>query len=115
MTLYGISNCDSVKKAQKWLKQQKCELPFHDFRKQGLPVELLERWLELTQWQNLLNKRSTSFRNLSDADKENIDQTKAKQLMLANPTLIKRPILSNNNKILIGFNEAEYQAWFSHE
>lgn len=113
MTLYGIKNCDTVRKARKWLDKNQPNISFHDFREDGLDKEQLTHWVALIGWEKLFNKRSTSFRNLSDADKADIDQDKAIELMLSHPTLIKRPVLVVNDKIQVGFKEAEYQAWFN--
>ncbi|MCL2914135.1 ArsC family reductase [Shewanella corallii] len=113
MTLYGIKNCDTVKKARKWLEANEHNVPFHDFREQGLDETDLTAWVKSLGWEAVLNKRSTSFRALDDADKQNIDEAKAIQLMLANPTLIKRPVLATNGKVMVGFKDADYQAWFA--
>lgn len=113
MTLFGIKNCDTVRKARKFIDGHALSVPFHDFRQDGLTREQLEHWTSLVDWSLLLNKRSTSFRGLSEADKMNIDQQKAIELMLATPTLIKRPVLIEQDKILLGFKEADYKAWFN--
>ncbi|MBW8184765.1 MULTISPECIES: ArsC family reductase [Shewanella] len=113
MTLFGIKNCDTVKKARKWTEANGLNIPFHDFRVDGLTKEQLESWVETLGWEPLFNKRSTSFRNLSDEEKSDIDQAKAIELMLTHPTLIKRPVLATDGKALVGFKEAEYKAWFN--
>ncbi|GLP94752.1 ArsC family reductase [Paraferrimonas sedimenticola] len=110
-TLYGIKNCDSVKKAQKFLNANEHAYQFHDFVSQGLSEETIDQWLEAASWEVLLNKRSTNFRALSDDDKQDIDQAKAKALMLANPKLVKRPVLIGKQGILVGFKAEQYQAW----
>ena len=102
-TLYGIPNCDTVKKARKWLTEQNIDHDFHDFRKDGLSEDLLTRLLEKSSWEQLLNKRSTSFRNLSDEVKNNLNEATAKAAMLAEPTLIKRPVTLVNERVLVGF------------
>lgn len=112
LTLYGIKNCDTVRKARKWLQTHQPNVTFHDFREDGLDKEQIETWSDAIGWETLFNKRSTSFRNLSDAEKSGIDQTKAIELMLIHPTLIKRPVLITDGKVLVGFKEAEYKAWF---
>ncbi|GGI86134.1 arsenate reductase [Shewanella hanedai] len=112
MTLFGIKNCDTVKKARKWTEANDLNIPFHDFRVDGLTKEQIETWAGAIGWETLFNKRSTSFRNLSDDDKAGIDQAKAVELMLTHPTLIKRPVLATDGKVLVGFKEAEYKAWF---
>ncbi|WP_269971426.1 MULTISPECIES: ArsC family reductase [unclassified Shewanella] len=112
MTLFGIKNCDTVKKARKWTEANNLNIPFHDFRVDGLTKEQIETWVDAIGWETLFNKRSTSFRNLSDDDKSGIDQVKAIELMLTYPTLIKRPVLVTDSKVLVGFKEADYKAWF---
>lgn len=112
MTLYGIKNCDTVKKALKWLEANQQSVTFHDFRVDGLTQQQIESWTEQVGWENLFNKRSTSFRNLSDAEKVDIDQTKAIDLMLTYPTLIKRPVLEHQGKVSVGFKPAQYEEIF---
>ncbi|MEC4724209.1 ArsC family reductase [Shewanella sp. D64] len=112
LTLFGIKNCDTVKKARKWTEANNLNIPFHDFRVDGLTKEQIETWVDAIGWETLFNKRSTSFRNLSDDDKSGIDQVKAIELMLTYPTLIKRPVLVTDSKVLVGFKEADYKAWF---
>ncbi len=109
MTLYGIKNCDSVKKARIWLDKHAVAYRFHDFRVDGLSAELLESWLVRSDWQKLLNRRSTSWHELNDLQKSSIDQASATQLMLEIPTLIKRPVLDSSTNLLIGFDPQQYQ------
>lgn len=111
-TLYGISNCDTVKKAIKWLKDQSIEYTFSDFRKDGLTAGQVKSWANALGWEALLNKRSTTWRQLPDADKAGIDEASAIRLMTENPTLIKRPVLEHGATTLIGFSEARYQELF---
>lgn len=113
MTLYGIKNCDTVRKARKWLAAQGVDIDFHDFREQGLTAQTLQQWVAQAGWEALLNKRSTSFRALAETEKNDLDEAKAITLMLANPTLIKRPVLMDEQHLLIGFNAAEYQTWLT--
>lgn len=103
-TLYGIKNCDTVKKARKWLDENGIAYQFHDFRAEGLTPELLQHFASDVDWNTLLNRNSTSWRQLSDAQKSDVSQDKAIQLMLDTPTLIKRPILDTGNKLIVGFN-----------
>ncbi|WP_417225156.1 ArsC family reductase [Amphritea sp.] len=107
-TLYGISNCDTVKKAQRWLTTNHVDFSFHDFRKNGLTETQLREWVAALGWETLLNKRSTSWRALSDEVKSNIDEASAIREMLATPTLIKRPVLSHAGGLLVGFKESDY-------
>lgn len=112
MILYGIKNCDTVKKARRWLEANDVDFQFHDFRADGIEQQTIEAWLENVSWEVLLNKRGTTWRKLDDPRKEQLDQTIAIELMLANPTLIKRPVVINNNDCMVGFKEAEYTAYF---
>ncbi|MCX7110176.1 MAG: ArsC family reductase [Proteobacteria bacterium] len=107
-TLYGIKNCDTVKKARAWLEAQGIAHQFHDFRKDGLDLALLEKWEVILGWEALLNRRGTSWRKLDESQREGVDRDKALALMLANPSLIKRPVLEIGEKTLIGFNVEDY-------
>ncbi|MCP4325341.1 MAG: ArsC family reductase [Alteromonadales bacterium] len=112
-TLYGIANCDTVKKAQKWLTQNGINFSFHDYRKDGLDEVLLKQFLETLSWSELLNKRSTSYRALTTEQKENMDEASALALFIEFPTLIKRPLLLSNNGALVGFKSKSYQTLFA--
>ncbi len=112
ITLYGINNCDTVKKAQKWLKQQNIAYTFHDFKKQGLPKELLTEFVNTSEWTSLLNKRSTTFRQLPDDIKNNLTDDVMFNAVLEQPTLLKRPLLQINDQLHLGFKEAQYQSLF---
>lgn len=107
--LYGIHNCSTVKKAKDWLQNQQIEYQFHDYRQQGLTADLLDSFEVVLGWQQLLNKKSTRWRQLNDTQKSHIDKQTALQYMLKTPTLIKRPILSGGDKMLIGFTAQAYQ------
>lgn len=107
--LYGIKNCDSVKKARLWLDKHEVSYQFHDFRADGLSAEQLDLFIKQVGWENLLNKRSNSWRQLDDQQKANLNAEKAAYLMLDNPILIKRPVLQANAQILTGFNVENYQ------
>ncbi len=110
--LYGIKNCDSVKKARHWLQTNGVNFQFHDFRIDGLDETTINQWLKSVSWQTLLNKRSTTWKQLDDFHKEPLDQIRAVILMLDNPTLIKRPVLTDNSVCMVGFKEADYAAHF---
>lgn len=112
MTLYGIKNCDSVKKARRWLDANDIDVTFHDFRVDGLEEATLQDWLKSVSWEVLLNKRSTTWKQLADPRKEQLDQTTAVELMLENPTLIKRPVLCDSTGCMVGFKEADYARHF---
>ncbi len=107
-TLYGISNCNTVKKAKDWLTENNIEFQFHDYRKQGLTVELLESFEASLGWEKLLNKQSTSWRKLTDDQKKSVSKDSAMQYMLETPTLIKRPVLDTGEKMIIGFKADNY-------
>ncbi|RLV59268.1 ArsC family reductase [Parashewanella curva] len=111
-TIFGIKNCDTVRKARKWLETNNVEHTFHDFREDGLSEEQVKRWVQAQGWEAVLNKRSTSFRNLDENDKTNLTETKAISLMLEHPTLIKRPVLQTSNSITLGFKADTYQGLF---
>lgn len=108
-TLYGIKNCDTVKKARKWLDENSITYQFHDFRSDGLDSKLLTKLEASLGWENMLNRRSTSWRQLDDQQKDDLSLAKAISLMLETPTLIKRPVLDTGKQILIGFNQDDYQ------
>jgi Spx/MgsR family transcriptional regulator len=107
---YGIPNCDTVKKARKWLEANDTEYVFHDYKKEGAEPERLNAWADQIGWEVLLNKRGTTFRKLPDSDKADIDQGKAVELMAANPSMIKRPIVEHAGGILVGFKPDEWAA-----
>ena len=108
LTLYGIKNCDTVKKARRWLEDHGVEYQFHDFRQDGLEKNQLTSWVESLGWETLVNKRSTTWRNLSDSDKKITTSPQAIKLLLANPTLIKRPVTKTNKMLLVGFNDEQF-------
>ena len=113
MKLYGIPNCDTVKKARAWLAAHAHEAAFHDFRKQGVDVAWLREVAAQTGWQALLNTRGTTWRRLSDAEKAAVsDEASALALMIAQPSVIKRPVLERDGRYHLGFAEAQYQAIF---
>jgi len=109
-TLYGIKNCDTVKKARNWLDQNGIAYRFHDFRSDGLSPELLQHFADHLDWNKLLNRSSTSWRQLSAEQQSDLTQEKAMQLMLTAPTLIKRPVLESGDKLMLGFKADTYQA-----
>ena len=110
LTVYGISNCDTVKKAKAWLEQRGVDYRFHDFRKDGLAPGLLDRWLASVSWEHLLNKRGTTWRKLPPAEQNVSDATGAKSLMMSHPTVIKRPVIDLDGVILVGFSKHEIAA-----
>lgn len=106
--IYGIPNCDTIKKARKWLEANGVDYQFHDYRKQGVPEQNLEQWVKQAGWEALLNRRGTTWRKLPEDVRENIDEASAVAVMMDNPSAIKRPVLEKDNILLIGFNEDEY-------
>jgi Spx/MgsR family transcriptional regulator len=108
--LYGIPNCDTVKKARAWLDKQGLEYVFHDYKKLGADPALLGQWADAVGWEVLLNRRGTTFRALSDSDKEGIDCSKAIMLMVAQPSLIKRPVVEYEGGVLVGFAEGDWES-----
>jgi arsenate reductase len=110
ITLYGIPNCDTVKKARTWLEQAGLSYQFHDFKKAGLDKTTVSAWLKEVPWEILVNKKGTTWRNLPDATKASvIDATSATVLMLENTSVIKRPVLCTNNQVLVGFDADLYK------
>ena len=110
LTVYGIPNCDTVKKARRWLEEQGVEYRFHDFRKAGLTPEMVDKWMASVPWDRLVNKRGTTWRKLSPEEQQISDESGAKAVMLAHPSVIKRPVFELDDKILVGFSKAEVDA-----
>ena len=108
VTLYGIPNCDTVKKARTWLDAQGIGYAFHDYKKAGADSAKLASWCDAAGWDKVLNRAGTTFRKLPDADKADLDQAKAIALMVANPSCIKRPIVEYPGGLLVGFKEADW-------
>lgn len=113
ITMYGIPNCDTIKKARTWLNDHGIAFDFHDYKKSGIDADTLKGWSAQVGWEKLLNKAGTTFRKLPDTDKANIDEGKAIDLMVANPSMIKRPVLAGHgNQPLVGFKPEHYEAAF---
>jgi arsenate reductase len=111
ITIYGIKNCDTMKKARAWLDGHGVAYDFHDYKTAGIERERLERWSKAVGWESLLNRAGTTFRKLPDKDKQAIDAKKAIALMLENPSVIKRPVLDlGRNRLLVGFKAELYEA-----
>ena len=108
--LYGISNCDTMKKARAWLAVAGLDYRFHDYKKEGVDRRLLEAWCDAAGWETLLNRRGTTWRRLDEAEREGVDRERALDLMVAHPWLIKRPVLVIGGTIEVGFSEARYRA-----
>lgn len=110
VTLYGIKNCDTVKKARKWLDANSVPYTFHDFRVDGIDKTLINNFLKQIDLEVLINKRGTTWRKLSDEEKEIKNKTQAVTLMIENPTIIKRPVLDANKKYFVGFKDDNYKS-----
>ncbi len=107
--IYGIKNCDTMKKARAWLDQHGVAYSFHDYKAAGIERERLERWSKKVGWETLLNRAGTTFRKLPDNDKSSVDARKAVALMLGQPSIIKRPVLElDGGKLLVGFSPEHY-------
>lgn len=115
ITLYGIKNCDTVRKATKWLEANNLEHQLYDFKKQPLTPEILTQFVEQSDWSLLLNKRSTTFRNLPDEIKNDLTNEVMFAAVLEQPTLLKRPLFSLDGKLNLGFKPEQYQTLFSEK
>mgnify|MGYP003335914886 CR=1 FL=1 len=112
-TLYGIKNCDTVKKARRWLEQRNIDYHFHDFREDGLDAEQLNTWLDELGWEQLVNRRSTSWKALPQDVRDSMDRASAAKVVIQTPTLIKRPLLDTGSMRYVGFTEQSYAEIFT--
>lgn len=110
VTMYGIKNCDTVKKARVWLDKRGVDHSFHDYKAVGIDRPRIERWVAEAGWEKLLNRSGTTFRKLDEADKSDLDAQKAIGLMLAQPSMIKRPVVEHPGGLLVGFAPVEWAA-----
>jgi Spx/MgsR family transcriptional regulator len=111
ITIYGIKNCDTMKKARAWLDKQGVDYAFHDYKSAGIERTKLETWAREAGWETLLNRAGTTFKKLPDKDKSNVTEKKALALMLAQPSMIKRPVLDlGGGRLLVGFKPEDYAA-----
>lgn len=110
--MYGIKNCDTIKKARAWLDEHGIAYAFHDYKAAGIDAARLARWSGIVGWEVLLNRAGTTFRKLPDADREGIDAGKAAALMLAQPSMIKRPVLETGDDLIVGFKPEAYARAF---
>jgi Spx/MgsR family transcriptional regulator len=110
ITIYGIKNCDTVKKARAWLDGRGVNYRFHDYRADGLDPGLLRFWCDTLGWEILLNRASTTFRNLPDSEKQGVDADRAMALMIAQPSMIKRPVLDAGGRLTVGFKPERYES-----
>ncbi|MCH2040337.1 MAG: ArsC family reductase [Saccharospirillaceae bacterium] len=113
ITMYGIKNCDTIKKARKWLEENGVDYQFHDYKKDGLSEAQLDSWLTELGFEALVNKRGTTWRKLPEDVKDNIDLDSARTVMLDNQSIIKRPLLDTGSQKVLGFKAEEYQQLFS--
>jgi len=111
-TLYGIANCDTIKKAKAWLVNRGVEYHFHDYRKQGLDIELLQTWVDELGWEALVNRRGTTWRQLAAEVRDSLDTESAIEIMLDKPAIIKRPLLVKNGRSYLGFSDEQYSGIF---
>jgi arsenate reductase len=107
--MYGIKNCDTIKKARAWLDKHSIEYEFHDYKSAGIERAKLVRWCKEAGWERVLNKSGTTFRKLSEAERANLHEAKAIELMLAQPSMIKRPVLETGKALLVGFSPESYE------
>ena len=111
-TIYGIKNCDTMKKARTWLDEHSVAHDFHDYKAKGVDAATLDGWIGKVGWEMLLNKAGTTFKKLPDDQKDGLDAEKAKSLMLAQPSMIKRPVLDVDGTLTVGFKPETYQHTF---
>ena len=112
VTIYGIKNCDTMKKARAWLDKRGVAYAFHDYRAAGIEASRLETWSREVGWETLLNRAGTTFRALPEKDKDGLTEKKAIALMTAQPSMIKRPVLDIGGKLLVGFKPEQYEGAF---
>ena len=112
VTLHGIKACDTMKKARAWLDDHGVAYSFHDYKTQGAPPDALRGWVSQLGWETLLNRAGTTFRKLPEAEKSDLDAAKAIRLMLAQPSMIKRPVLAIGERLVVGFKPESYAAAF---
>jgi len=113
ITIYGIKNCDTMKKARAWLDANGVAYQFHDYKSEGIDKTRLQAWARAVGWETLLNRAGTTFRKLADSDKQGLTEAKAIALMLEQPSMIKRPVLDLGGKLLVGFKPDIYKAELS--
>jgi Spx/MgsR family transcriptional regulator len=113
VTIYGIKNCDTMKKARAWMDERGISYAFHDYKAQGIDRAHLQDWTDRAYWETVLNRSGTTFKKLDDATKADLDREKAIELMLGQPSMIKRPVLEADGKLLIGFKPELYEEAFA--
>lgn len=113
ITMFGIPNCDTIKKAKKWLEAEDIAYDFHDYRKQGIDAEMVSEFCRALGWEQVLNKRGTTYRQLAQEQKDTLNEENAIALLVENPAMIKRPILKVNDQLHIGFKAHQYASIFN--
>lgn len=112
ITVYAIPNCNTVKKARTWLEENEIDYEFHNYKKLGIDQQTLEQWVAELGWETVVNRKGMTWRKLDEQTREQMDETKAIEIMLANQSIIKRPLIVMGDKKILGFNEAEYTQFF---
>ena len=112
VTIYGIKSCDTMRKAFNWLESAGIDYKFHDYKKEGLAQADLEKWVGKAGWEKLLNRAGTTFRKLPEEDRADLNEQKAISLMLAQPSMVKRPVLIKDGQIIVGFKPELYEEFF---
>lgn len=112
VTIYGIKNCDTMKRARDWLDKAGVQYAFHDYKTAGIDKAHLDKWSKAVGWETLLNRAGTTFRKLPDADKDGLTAARAMKLMMEQPSMIKRPVLETGKALLVGFKPDDYKAAF---
>ncbi|MFA9200305.1 MAG: arsenate reductase [Cypionkella sp.] len=110
ITFYGIANCNTVRKARAWLRDNALDYAFHDFKREGADQDLVRSWVQALGWERVLNRQGTTFRKLEPEQQENLDAEKAIRLMVAQPSCIRRPVVDHPGGLLVGFDEREWAA-----
>lgn len=111
-TVYGIKNCDTMKKALRWLDEAGVEYRFHDYKKEGVPADQLDQWLETLGWEQVINRRGTTWRKLDESVRDNMDNQSARAVILDNPSIVKRPLLDTGSELVLGFKADDYTTRF---
>lgn len=111
--IYGIKNCDTIKKCKKWLEANDIDFTYHDYRTDGIDKEMVTTFVQQLGWENVVNKRGTTYRQLSDEQKNTLNEENAIELLLEMPAMIKRPVLIHNDVYHLGFKPAQYEALFN--
>ena len=112
ITVYGIKNCDTMKKALRWLDDAGVEYRLHDYKKEGVPADQLDNWLTTLGWEQVINRRGTTWRKLDESIRDNMDNQSARAVVLDNPSIVKRPLLDTGSELVLGFKADDYTTRF---